>query len=357
MPIEVLVDECISLDAPKDALLKAELTDDYGHLWSSLSSSEKAMDWLVTMECKEMPSIYAKKSLEPTLISLKWLHKDKVIATQMVRQHYLGKGVTYEERGEGRIYHPKKARSQIGVIVMSGSSGGRPDTRAALLASRGFTAYALPYFRYGQLPKELERIPLEYFEEAIQWFKGEVKGVALMGTSKGGELSLILGTLFDVDKIVAYVPSCATYGGFPHFHLPAWTYRGKDFKVAPVIPPKILTSPIVATPFFLTSFGQIGPARIPVEKITCPLLVISGSDDKMWPSKDFGYNIANHCPQTIHLCYEGAGHLISFPYVPLTATVGKSPIDGNLYEMGGKLYPHLHACEDSWTKIQQFLAT
>jgi hypothetical protein len=44
-----------------------------------------------------------------------------------------------------------------------GGDGGLTETRAALLASRGFIAFALPYFGYDDLPPFIE-LNLEYFE-------------------------------------------------------------------------------------------------------------------------------------------------------------------------------------------------
>jgi dienelactone hydrolase len=356
MCIEALVDEKVHLDIPEETFLEATLIDDYGNHWESQGCSGQEMDWLVNMKPKGIQSIYIKKSIDPTLISLKFFRKDKILSEKTVKQHYLGRGVTYEKRGEGRVYHPQTKLSKTGVIVFNGSGGGRADTRAALLASRGFTAYALPYFRFGNLPSRLERIPLEYFETEIEWFRKQVDSLALMGNSKGGEFSLVLGTLLDIDKIVAYVPSCATYGGFPNFHLPAWTYRGKDFPIAPVFPDEKITMPIVATPFFLKGFDQLQESLIPVEKIKCPLLIISGDDDQMWPSNQFGDRIVEKCPHAVHLCYKGAGHIIGPPYIPLSMTESISPVDGNRYEMGGQIGPHLKACEDSWKKVLQFLS-
>ena len=56
-----------------------------------------------------------------------------------------------------------------GVIDMFGGGGGLIEFRSALLASRGFAAFALPYFAHDDLPRSLE-FNLEYFEvnERIQ---------------------------------------------------------------------------------------------------------------------------------------------------------------------------------------------
>ena len=50
-----------------------------------------------------------------------------------------------------------------GVIDMFGTVGGLFEFRSALLASRGFATYCLPYFAYDDLPPTLVDLDLEYF--------------------------------------------------------------------------------------------------------------------------------------------------------------------------------------------------
>ena len=50
---------------------------------------------------------------------------------------------------------------------MFGSAGGLMEFRAALLATRGFVAYALPFFSYEDLPKTMYELDLDYFEVII----------------------------------------------------------------------------------------------------------------------------------------------------------------------------------------------
>ena len=50
------------------------------------------------------------------------------------------------------------------------------------------------------LPPTLSNIPLEYFETAIEWLQHQPRldggRIAVSGTSRGGELSLLLGATF-----------------------------------------------------------------------------------------------------------------------------------------------------------------
>lgn len=51
---------------------------------------------------------------------------------------------------------------------MFGGTGGLMEFRSGLLASRGFAALALAYFAYEDLPRTLDQLDLEYFEEAAE---------------------------------------------------------------------------------------------------------------------------------------------------------------------------------------------
>ncbi len=98
------------------------------------------------------------------------------------------------------------------VLVLGGSEGGMPARRAAWLASHGYAALALAYFRYDDLPKELARIPLEYFGQALKWMgrRPEIASdrIAVMGISRGAELALELGSMYPTIKgVVAYSPT------------------------------------------------------------------------------------------------------------------------------------------------------
>ena len=57
------------------------------------------------------------------------------------------------------------------MIVIGGSEGGDTysDYWGPALAKEGFGVLTLAYFNKGALPKNLVRIPMEYFKTAIDW--------------------------------------------------------------------------------------------------------------------------------------------------------------------------------------------
>jgi pimeloyl-ACP methyl ester carboxylesterase len=83
----------------------------------------------------------------------------------------------------------------------------------------------------GSLPDRLAGIPLEYFGDAIRWLQDRpsVRGdrLGVIGTSRGGELALLLGAHYpDLAAVVSYVGSILVFSSLAG-HEPAWTFRGK----------------------------------------------------------------------------------------------------------------------------------
>lgn len=352
----LLVDEDFQLKIPRGLSLKASMKDEIGRSWISTTHGEQPMDFITLMKPNGTPSLYFKKEIDPLEIHLELFKENRLVDEKLIKQEYLAQGVTYEDIDDARVYFPQKGIEDApGVIVLSGSNGGRKDTTAALLASRGFTSMALPYFRFHNLPEELKLIPLEYFKAPIQWMKNKCGAVAIHGTSKGGELALLLAAMYPIDRVVAVVPSCATYGGFPNFFESAWTLEGTGLPVAPIKVSPTPSSPIRATPFFLDALDQIEAALLPFHQITCPLLLVAAKDDQMWPSYEFCKIIKQFLPRSKLLSYEKAGHMITHPFLPRAITLAHNPIDGRDYEMGGEPFADQHACQDSWTNILAFL--
>jgi hypothetical protein len=122
---------------------------------------------------------------------------------------------------------------------------------------------------------------------------------------------------------------------------------------------RMVGNPVRQTPLFLqdlAAFGSTARAEIPVEHIQGPVLLLSGSDDQIWPSSLMATQIMerlqrNHHPyRDEHLAYAGAGHWIPSAYVP---TQG-SRKEMNL-AIGGTPEAIAKAQADSWPKILFFL--
>lgn len=248
--------------------------------------------------------------------------------------------------------------------MLGGSSGGLSEYRAEKLAEEGFLALALAYFGLESLPKRLNQIPIEYFETAIQYLSKFSDRIGLWGVSRGAELSLILGTLFpnQISAIAAHVPSSVVYGALDD-PSPAWIYRGKP--VAPSAPFSFLSSStgeceksaICITPSFLSAMSEkeaFESSAICVERLKCPLLLISAQDDQMWPSSLFAAQIVERLEKfqsTIdvsHLAYSGVGH------APAKGTAGLHPVLKRWFVYGGNPEENAAAAIDWIEKTVSF---
>jgi dienelactone hydrolase len=97
-------------------------------------------------------------------------------------------------------------------------------------------------------------------------------------------------------------------------------------------------------------------AAIPVEKITAPILLISGTDDQLWPSDRYAdliearRKVAKVPFADQNLKYQGAGHLIVPPYVPTNVNQAMG------FYVGGNPQAYAAADADSWPRVLRFLS-
>lgn len=227
-------------------------------------------------------------------------------------------GVLFEAEGPG----PRPA-----VMVVTGSGGGANERAAALLASRGITALAIAHFNYPGRPDELANIPLEYFYGATDWLRERAgaQRIGLMGGSRGGEAVLLLAALNPEPyaAIVSTVPSNVVWPGCCSAEASAqaaWTFRGEpisgyrySFDTGEGFDDHD-THVVNYVRFFLGGMLDPGDAAIPVERISAPVLLLSGDSDELWPSAVAGEQILTRLEEyefgfpVQHIIYPGAGH-------------------------------------------------
>jgi dienelactone hydrolase len=312
-------------------------------------------------------------------------------AQATVTQRFVAVGVKQrsinEEGVVGTLFTPATAGPHPAIIVLNGSGGGLPEQRAALLAAQGFNALALGYFKAPGLPAHISGTPLERFQQALSWITQRLQPargfIAVTGQSRGGELSLLLASRFpqSVSAVIAYVPSDVVHGtlraGRPDEarDTPVWTWQGEPLRnvwrgnpsadwTAFDHPPAPGAN-IRQAPAFDTVEGNadaVAAARIHVEAIQAPVMLISGTDDGFWPSTRYSDRIqktlrdAGHRWPVQHVRGEGAGHSISFPNHPTTLIARPHPVAGVVLSGGGTAAANAHANQVSWEAARTFLA-
>lgn len=111
----------------------------------------------------------------------------------------------------GFHFIPNEKSSKGSIVVFGGSDGGCDYDRAIELANDGYEVIALFYFGQDNQPKTYNNVPLEFFEEFLNYADNhdiDTTELTLIGTSKGAELTLLLSNLYsEIDNIVLFSPS------------------------------------------------------------------------------------------------------------------------------------------------------
>ncbi len=385
VPAQALADEAVQIAAAglqsgEHVTLRAELLDGDNHPWESYAEfaadAEGKIDLATQAPVKGsyksvssmgliwsmMPAIHGVEvyrppaELGPQLIRFTLLRGKAVIATAQLQQDALAQGVRQiEVTGviQGVLFVPPGNAPNPGLLVLGGSEGGMPRRHAALLASHGYAALSLAYFRFGDLPQRLEGIPLEYFGRALGWMRTRPEispeKIAVVGVSRGGELALQLGALYpQIKAVVAYVPADVRHGAccggtsVPY----AWTLHGQ--------------------PLAFARFGEHGAdelrAVINVNNIHGPIFLVGGSDDGVWDSGAMVSTIDarlkhKHFPYEVEaLIYPHAGHIAGRDQIaPEWHGLLRHPISGRPVSYGGTPEGNAESSLDAIPKVLAFL--
>ena len=302
------------------------------------------------------------------------------VARVSAHRLYVGAGVqvtALRERGlSGMFFQPLSDEPRPGIIVLGGSSGKLlfASQTAALLASHGYPSVALGYFGLEGLPPHLIEIPMAYFESALEWLasqRGVTSGaLGVVGRSRGAELALLLGSRFPaIRSVVAVCPSSILWNGLrgdTPVDIPAWQESGRPLPFLSLMEPRFSDlrsrvfqkAPIALTPLFEAALDGPVPRDcvIPVENTNGPILLISGDEDRMWPSARMGDQIVErlkahrHRFHVRHCRYPGAGHYMRTPGVPTSVLQGA-------FELGGNGAAQAAANRAAWAETLTFLET
>jgi dienelactone hydrolase len=355
--------------------------------WPWVSAAEQVVCEATPSSVEQAERSGLAASLSPLQIEFTLTAGTATLAREKTTVTQADEGVRREELTgaglEGTLFLPPGPAPWPGVAVLTGSGGGRNEAQAARLASAGFAALALAYFASPGVPSELVRIDLRYFERAFRWLldRDDVHGdsVSVVGTSRGGELTLLLASEFPVvGTAIAYVPSGIVHSGIHKgargwlSDVPSWTIDGQpvpylshdrgDWK---------LSDPVACAPVYaadLWPYGLVTRATIPVERSNAGILLLSGTDDDVWPSTLFCElvvaRLRRHPKPVRHLAFGGAGHRFVFPVFPGTVTTSVHPQGGERLSLGGDAAANsraarlghdavLHALRNEWDQIPE----
>lgn len=284
-------------------------------------------------------------------------------------------GQRVEEAGLFGNYYPAnesagEPNQHPGVLLLGGSEGGLGSgakQMALSLQAEGFSVLQLAYFGGPDQPKSLERIPLEIFDQGLEWLKRQAtidpEKLSVVGVSKGAEAALFVGSRRpDLRAVVAGTPSSVAWNGInwanrgqsPHA---SWTVGGRDVPTMPFSDYNRADGIIsvyrsVEDP---AHRAHLEKAAIPIEEANAEILLVCGEAETMWPACPMSRMIAarrearSGGPVTM-LSYPDAGHFVFGP--PLTP---EHPFYKRLDVFGGSIEGNAAARADSWPKVIAFL--
>jgi dienelactone hydrolase len=146
------------------------------------------------------------------------------------------------------------------------------------------------------------------------------KRLGLVGGSRGAELALLVASMEPrIRSVVATTPSSHAWGGRTTAGS-AWTSGGKEVPFLALG----LTADAPQVKRFEASLDQArkdAAARIPVEKINGPILLISATEDAIWPSFRMSLDIEStlrdaHFPYEVRHASYRTGHGFSQETAP-----------------------------------------
>jgi hypothetical protein len=256
-------------------------------------------------------------------------------------------------------YYPAAKPGAGAILLLGGSEGGIGaglDRQARDFAAHGFAVMELGYFGLPGLPLHLDRVPLEYFDRALGWLARQPgidrDRLAVIGASKGAEAALLVASRHpELGAVVVGMPSAVAWPGLDFSGGPvgsSWSVGGKP--LPDLAYGEGARSIFDAYRSGLETLAQHPEARIPVERITAPILLVCGRDDSLWPSCPMAELVKQTAPRATVLAYDHAGHALFGP--PLAAG---NPALPSLASLGGTPQGNNAARADGWPRVLAFL--
>ncbi len=240
------------------------------------------------------------------------------------------------------------------VVLLVGGSGGGIDWQdymGEILARHGFASVAVAYFGMQGTPKELDQIPLEYFQNVLAYIRSHpslnFEQVGIAGNSKGAELALLMASHDPaIRAVVAFAPSSVVWQSLPSSvawdraadHLSrrsSWKFKGQPLAFVPYAAAHSTESLVDMYRRSLDQHELVEKAAIPVEMIKGPILLLSGKKDTTWPSSQMSDMVEQRLRERNfafpheHIAYEDAGHMIAWKRTDIPATRRGGTENGN----------------------------
>jgi pimeloyl-ACP methyl ester carboxylesterase len=193
-------------------------------------------------------------------------------------------------------------KKQALIVGLGGSEGGNPWASQFWKAQRdrfleqGYAVLALGYFGNKESPAKLDRIAIDGIHAAVmqaaQAPSVNSECIIVIGGSRGGELALLLGSLYkEYDAVIGIVAGSSVFPALTMtMDTPGWS---RHSKLLPFVPVTEATYPALMRRDLRAAFSTMmedqlamDKAAIAVENINGPVMLLSAKKDEMWPSTE-----------------------------------------------------------------------
>jgi len=221
-----------------------------------------------------------------------------------------------------------KGENQPLIVGFGGSEGGNAwasefwKKQRDEFISQGYAFLAIGYFGAKGTPQNLDRIALEGVKQAILETTNHPninsECIAVLGGSKGAELSLLLASHFpEIRTVIAIAPGNAVFPALTiAMNTPSFSLNGEPLPFVPIpwgATPALIKGDLRAVWVeMLKNEGAVERAAIEVENINGPIFFVSATQDEFWPSTEMSSAMmqrlnTNEFPfHTDHLAVEGS---------------------------------------------------
>ncbi|KAG5846866.1 acyl-coenzyme A thioesterase 1 isoform X1 [Anguilla anguilla] len=342
--------------------------DNHPSLGGSYSGVEPmGLFWSLIPETPHM-KLWKRDVLSPCLVDIEvhdGVRQGHVLARETNERGFMVEGLRRIPMKEGRIrgtlFLPPGRGPFPGIVQMHTLGGGLSEVNGCLLANHGFVVLSLAFWGYQDLPQNVKKFDLEYFEEAIMFLRTlpEVKapGVGILSISKSGDLALSMASFLSGVSATVCVNGCSANIMVP-LH-----YRDM------VIPPLLTDlNKVRTTESGVLDISDVLPdpmapenqaCLIPIERANCKFLFAVSGDDGNWKSCYYAEQMTKRLkdhgkdnPEVV--VYPKAGHFLEVPYMPHCATGRHAALSNAVVAFGGDPSAHAQAQVDLWNKIPAF---
>lgn len=234
----------------------------------------------------------------------------------------------HEESLNGCHIKNKNMISKGNIITFGGSEGGSYYDMAKIIANHGYEVLALYFFGKPNQPKLLNRVPIEFFDKAIEYIKCHFDSkhpLTIVSASKGAELALVLSEYYtEIDNLILIAPSVYRFQGLDVYNSQSsWILKGKELPYISFERVSLLESIKLQFRFIFKLPQKFRPyyesavknahnreeARIRVDNFQGKILMLVGQEDGMWNSHEMALMIKEQNPKSVDIVvYPNVGH-------------------------------------------------